>query len=75
MVKPIKITSVKDAEEINLFATKFWYETWVHGKSEMVDAKSLLGLISLINKPDLLFVVPDDADPKKAFKGLEKFVA
>lgn len=73
MIKPIKIKSVEDANEINHFATQFWYDTYVHGKSEMIDAKSLLGLYSLVNKSDLVFVVPDDADPKRAFKGLEKF--
>lgn len=73
MVKGIKMTNIEDAKEINLFATKFSYDTWVHSDSKMVDAKSLLGLISLVNEPNLLFVVPDDIDPKRAFKGLKKF--
>ena len=75
MVKAIQIKSKEDAEAINRFATNFWYDTFVHGKHEMIDAKSLLGLYTLINKPDLVFVVPDDVNPKRAFKGLEQFAS
>lgn len=75
MTKSIVINSVKDAEELNNYASKFFYDTYVHvrDKSIMVDAKSLLGLISLVGQKNLLFVVPDDVNPKYAFKGLKKF--
>lgn len=73
MILPIEIKTVKDAKEINDFAAQFNYDTYVHGKTQMIDAKSLLGLCSLVGQPDLHFVVPDHANPKVAFKGVLKF--
>lgn len=75
MVKAIKLRSVSDVQAINRFATRFAYDTYIHGKHEMLDAKSLLGLMPFINQPDLFYVVPDEVDPVSAFKGLDKFSA
>lgn len=75
MVMPIKITSMEDVEYINNYAAKFAFPTWVHSRSQMADAKSLLGLVAMINQPDLVYVVPDDVDPKSSFKGLKKLAA
>lgn len=73
MIKPIIIKNMDDVIEINRVASGSNYETWVHSKDSMVDAKSLLGLSTMINKPNLIYVVPDDVNPKKAFKGILKF--
>lgn len=77
MIKDIVLKDVKDAEVLNLYATQFYYDTYVHvrNKAIMVDAKSLLGLISLVGQDNLIYVVPDDVDPKQAFRGLKKFAA
>lgn len=75
MIKDIVLNNVADAEALNLYATRFEYDTYVHvrDKATMIDAKSLLGLISLVGQKGLIYVVPDNVNPAHAFKGLKRF--
>jgi hypothetical protein len=73
MTSAITINNLQDVQKINEIACSFYYDTWVHGETEMMDAKSFLGLVSLIGKPNLNFVVPDDEEAKSAIKMVKKY--
>ena len=73
MTSAITINNLQDVQKINEIACSFYYDTWVHGETEMMDAKSFLGLVSLIGKPILNFVVPDDEEAKSAIKMVKKY--
>lgn len=74
MVKPIKIKDVKDIEKVNNIVSKYPFEIWIHGKSGMADAKSILGMFILkLNEP-LTLVVPDNADYDKLFEELDEYI-
>jgi phosphotransferase system HPr-like phosphotransfer protein len=74
MIRPIKVKDIKDIEKINQIVSQYYFDIWIHGKSGMADAKSILGMFVLkLNEP-LSLVVPDDADCKKLFKDLEEFL-
>lgn len=74
MMTPIKIKDIKDIEKINKIVTKYTFDIWIHGKSGMADAKSILGMYVLkLNEP-LTLVIPEDANYKKLFKELEEYI-
>ncbi len=74
MVKSIKIKDIKDIEKINRMVSKYPFDIWIHGKSGMADAKSLLGMFILqLNEP-LSLVVPDDADFERLFAELNEYL-
>ena len=74
MMQLIKIKNIRDVEKINAIVSKYSFDVWVHGKSGMADAKSILGMYVLkLNEP-LTLVVPDDADYNALFKELEEFI-
>lgn len=74
MIRPIKIKKVEDIEKINKIVSKYSYDIWIHGKSGMADAKSILGMFILKLDEPLSLVVPDDQDTKKLFKELEEYL-
>lgn len=65
VIMNINIKSVEDAEKLNREVCKTSENLWVHSKDNlvMIDARSLLGLFSLIGKPCRL-VAEDYANPK-----------
>ena len=74
MVKPIKIKNVQDIEKVNSIVSKYPFDIWIHGKSGMADAKSILGMFILkLNEP-LTLVIPDDADYGKLFTELDEYI-
>ncbi|HEX2925516.1 MAG TPA: HPr family phosphocarrier protein [Ruminiclostridium sp.] len=74
MIKPIKIKNVEEIEKINKIVSQYSFDIWIHGKSGMADAKSILGMFILkLNEP-LTIVVPDDVDTKSLFKELSEFI-
>ena len=73
MICNIAIKNVAQARELSSYAANFEFDTFVHGMSTMVDAKSILGLISLVGAKNLCYVVPDDVDSKRAMRGIAKF--
>ena len=64
MVLDILIKDAKEAEQLNLEATKIDDILWVHADDGriMVDARSLIGLYALVNIPSKL-VAEDNANP------------
>ncbi len=74
MTKAIKVKNTADIQKINQIVTEFPYDIWIHGKSGMVDAKSLLGMFLLgINEP-LSLVIPDDVDGTKLYQALSDYL-
>ena len=63
MNKTIDITSPEQLEKINRLACKAPYEVWLSAGTVMLDARSLLGLMTLLGKR-VHVVVEDNVDPK-----------
>lgn len=74
MVKPIKIKNVQDIQDINNIVSKYPFDVWIHGKSGMADAKSILGMFLMKLDEPLALVVPDNVEHDKLFNELEKFI-
>lgn len=74
MITPIKVRDIKGIEKLNRIASDYDFDIWIHSKSGMADAKSILGLYVLkLNEP-LTLVIPDDVNYKPLFKELEDFL-
>lgn len=74
MVKPIKIKNVEDIEKINTIVSNYPYDIWIHGKSGMADAKSILGMFILKLDEPLTLVIPDDVDYTRLFDDLKDYI-
>ena len=77
MTKAIKVKNTEDIQTINSIVTEFPFDIWIHGKSGMVDAKSLLGMFLLSLNEPMELVIEDDEDPKevkKLFKALADYL-
>ncbi|HZG18353.1 MAG TPA: HPr family phosphocarrier protein [Candidatus Bathyarchaeia archaeon] len=74
MITPIRVKDHKDIEKINQIVANYDFDIWIHGKSGMADAKSILGMYVLkLNEP-LTLVIPDHVEYKQLFKELEEFL-
>ncbi|MEX2460690.1 MAG: HPr family phosphocarrier protein [Paenibacillaceae bacterium] len=60
MMQLIKIKNIKDVKKINAIVSKYGFDDWVHGKSGIANAKSILGMYVLKLNELLTLVVPDD---------------
>jgi phosphotransferase system HPr-like phosphotransfer protein len=74
MVKPIKMKNIEDIEQVNRIISKYPFDVWIHGKSGMADAKSILGLFILKLDEPLTIVVPDEANTSKLFEELSEYM-
>ena len=77
MTRAIRVKNTEDIQKINKIVTKFPFDVWIHGKSGMVDAKSLLGMFLLSLNEPLRLVIEDDIDAKqvkKLFNDLEEYL-
>ena len=74
MTRAIRVKNTEDIQQINKIVTKYSFDIWIHGKSGMVDAKSLLGMFLLSLNEPLKLVVEDDIDTRKLFKELEDYL-
>lgn len=74
MIRPIKIKKVEDIEKVNRIVSRYSFDIWIHGKSGMADAKSILGMFILKLDEPLTLVVPDNVNTKELFKELEEFL-
>lgn len=63
MNRTIDITSPEQLEKISRLACKAPYEVWLSTGTVMLDARSLLGLMTLLGKR-VHVVAEDDVDPK-----------
>ena len=74
MTRGIRVKNTQDIQKINAIVSQYSFDIWIHGKSGMVDAKSLLGMFILgLNEP-LSLVIEDDVDPKSLFKDLKDYL-
>ncbi|MFC5448594.1 HPr family phosphocarrier protein [Paenibacillus aestuarii] len=74
MMTPIRVKDVKDIENINKIVSRYDFDIWIHGKSGMADAKSILGMFVLkLNEP-LTLVIPDGVNYKSLFKELSEYL-
>ena len=71
MTRGIRVKNTDDIQKINKIVTRYGFDIWIHGKSGMVDAKSLLGMF--LNEP-LQIVLEDDVDPTALFKDLKDYL-
>lgn len=74
MVKPIKMKNVQDIEKVNSIVSKYPFDIWIHGKSGMADAKSILGMFILKLDEPLTLVIPDDVDAHQLFAELDEYI-
>lgn len=74
MTKSIRVRNTEDIQKINHIVCQFSFDVWIHGKSGMVDAKSLLGMFLLSLNEPLQLVVEDDVNPTKLLKDLSDFM-
>ncbi len=74
MTRSIRVKNTDDIQHINRIVTKYGFDIWIHGKSGMVDAKSLLGMFLLSLNEPLQIVVEDDVDPSALFKDLQEYL-
>ncbi len=74
MKKQIKVKNIYDVQKINQIVCRYGYDIWIHSKSGMVDAKSLLGMVALGLNEDLFLVVEDDIDTASLFHDLSEYV-
>lgn len=74
MTRGIKVKNTEDIQKINQIVSRFGFDIWIHGKSGMVDAKSLLGMFLLSLNESLQLVVEDDVDTVQLFKELGDYL-
>ena len=74
MTRAIKVKNTDDIQKINRIVTRYGYDIWIHGKSGMVDAKSLLGMCLLSLNEPLSLVVEDDVDATDLLKDLADYL-
>ena len=74
MTRGIRVKNTDDIQKINKIVTRYGFDIWIHGKSGMVDAKSLLGMFLLSLNEPLQIVLEDDVDPTALFKDLEDYL-
>lgn len=74
MIKPIKIKDTKDIQKINQIVSKYSFDIWIHGKSGMADAKSILGMFMLNLKEPLNLVLPDNEDTSELLEELKDYI-
>ena len=72
MTYQISIDNVRDIDKINKFATECDFNVYVSDSLRMVDAKSILGLMSIIKSKDLKLVFPDHVEAWKVDKAIKK---
>ena len=59
MTLAIRLDDMAAIKKINDFACKCDFDVYVHSSIHMMDAKSILGLTSLVGRDDLRLVFPD----------------
>lgn len=74
MTRIIKVKDIKDVEKINQIVSHYYYDIWIHSKSGMVDAKSILGMFVLKLDEPLTLVVPDNINCDPLYKELSEFL-
>ena len=71
MTKVIDIKTKEQAEKISDLASKAPYEVWLRTDTVMLDARSLLGILSLVGKRASV-VAEDNVNPRSFSKLVDK---
>ena len=71
MTKVIDIKTKDQAMKINELASQAAYEVWLSTDTVMLDARSLLGILSLVGKRACV-VAEDDVNPRSFSKLVDK---
>ena len=71
MTKVIDIKTKEQAEKISDLASKAPYEVWLSTDTVMLDARSLLGMLSLVGKRASV-VAEDNVNPRSFSKLVDK---
>ncbi len=74
MTRGIRVKNTDDIQQINRIVIKYDFDIWIHGKSGMVDAKSLLGMFLLSLNEPLQLVVDDDVDATNLLNELADYL-
>lgn len=74
MKKLIKVKDIQEIQKINQVVCQYPFDIWIHSKSGMVDAKSILGIFALSLNEDLYLVLDDEVDGSKLFAALEQYI-
>lgn len=74
MTYKIRVKSTDDIQKINHVVTQYPYDIWIHGKSGMVDAKSLLGMFLLSFHEPLALVIEDNIDAGDLLEELKAYL-
>ena len=75
MTRGIRVKNTDDIQKINKIVTRYGFDIWIHGKSGMVDAKSLLGILSLgITKGTTINLIADGPDEEEAVSALVELI-
>lgn len=74
MERPIKVETTEKVQKICELATYSPYEIWLSVDGENLDARSILGLFSLVGK-EAYVVVEDDVDRDSFNKLMDKIEA
>ena len=71
MTKVIDLKTKEQAEKISDLASKAPYEVWLSTDTVMLDARSLLGILSLVGKRASV-VAEDNVNPRRFSKLVDK---
>lgn len=74
MKREIKVKDINDIQKINQIVCRYDYDIWIHSKSGMVDAKSLLGMFAFGLKEQMFIVTEDNVNTTKLFKDLSDYI-
>lgn len=74
MKKPIKVKNIGHIQQINQVVSKYPFDIWIHSKSGMVDAKSILGIFALSLNEELFLVTDDDVDTRQLYTELSEYM-
>lgn len=68
----LEMNSIEDVKKINEFASKCDFNVYVSTTTGHIDAKSILGLTTLIGKDNLNLVFPDHVRFERVEKAMKK---
>ncbi|MDF2613929.1 MAG: hypothetical protein K0S71_1715 [Clostridia bacterium] len=74
MKKPIKVKNIENIQKINQVVSKYPFDIWIHSKSGMVDAKSILGIFALSLNEELFLVTDDEVDAHSLYAELADYI-
>lgn len=72
MVIDLRMDNMADVKKINEFACKCDFNVYVSANTTMIDAKSMLGLTTMVGRNDLRLVFPDHIVFERVERAMKK---